>query len=127
MRKSTQFLDVEDLLITYLSSIPGLGALSVEMPNQPVTPFVLISRVAGGDDYLTDHATVDVSVFHASRTVSSDFAELVDIEMHRLRRAGRGVDAVDVVRRPGWLNWGDENLQRHLSSYIIHSSRTLST
>ena len=130
MTAPTQFIDVEDMLITYLSTIPGLGGLSVEMPNLPVTPFVLITRVSGGDDYLTDRPTVDVEVFHADRTVSSDFARLVHDKMLHLRHfvvAGRGIDDVETVSGPHWLNWGDENLQRHLASYIIHSRRTLST
>jgi hypothetical protein len=129
MVASTDYVDVEDLLIGYLSDIPGIGDIGVEMPNLPSTPFVLVTRVSGGDDYLTDHATVDIEVFHASRTTSSDFARLIHTKMLHLRRtvvSGRGVDAVDVEQGPHWLNWGDENLQRHLMSYVIHSRRHLS-
>lgn len=116
--------DVEAVLVTFLSAVPGIAAAAVKMPEKPPLPFVLITRISGGDDYVTDRAVVDVEVFTADRTTSSDMARTIHGQMLTLRHMTVGgvlVDYVDVLTGPTWMDYGDELLQRHLMSYRIES------
>lgn len=117
------FADVEQLLVTYVGLLTDLPNVSVRMPTSPPTPFVLVERVVGGDDYITDSPTVDLAVFHPDRTVASGLAQELHAHMLRLRHTVVGgvlVDGLDTVRGPAWLDYQDENLQRYLMSYVVH-------
>jgi hypothetical protein len=120
------FADVEALLVGYLTPIPGVVGVSVELPHAALSmlPFVLVTRVSGGDNYITDSATVDVECFHSSRFLASEIARTVHAAMMLLRHtavAGVLVDYVETITGPQWIDYDDENLQRYLASYLIES------
>lgn len=78
-------IDVEDLVIVYLSTqnIVADGQIAARMPAKIAPPFVLVQRVAGGDDFIVDHPTVSVHSFAADQTAASDIAR--DIH-HAMRK-----------------------------------------
>ncbi|TDH48491.1 hypothetical protein E2F47_23530 [Mycobacterium eburneum] len=79
--------DVEDFVIAYLVAQGILPAASISgrMPAQFRPPFVLVQRVAGGDDFIVDHATVSIHSFAADQTAASDLARDVHHAMRQLR------------------------------------------
>lgn len=80
-------VDVEDLVIAYLSAqnIVPAGQITGRWSfNQPV-PVVLVQRVAGGDDFIVDYATVDVNSFNTAQTPASDTARSIHHAMRQLR------------------------------------------
>jgi hypothetical protein len=82
-------LDVEDFVITYLTEqgILPAGQIAGRMPPQLNTPFVLVQRVAGGDDYIVDSATISVHSFANVQTDASTIARTVHHAMRQLHPA----------------------------------------
>lgn len=80
-------VDVEDLVIAYLSSLSLVptGQVAAALPPTPPTPFVLVRRVAGGDDYIVDYATIQIDSFDTTITAASDTAREIHHAMRQLR------------------------------------------
>jgi len=79
--------DVEDIVIAYLAGF-GLvpdGHVAARIPENMVLPWVLVTRVAGGDDWIVDYATVQVDSFHGDQTAASTLARAVHHQMRQLR------------------------------------------
>lgn len=120
------YANAEAVVVAYLLPTPGIAGVSVELPRDVLTqlPFILITRVSGGDNYVTDQATVDVDVFNTTRALTAVTARIVHARMMGLRHTsvnGVLVDNVETVTGPSWLNYQDENLQRYIMSYVIES------
>jgi hypothetical protein len=79
-------VDVEDVVIAYLSSlcIVPAGQVSARMPSTPAMPFILIQRVAGGDDFIVDSAAISVHAFNSDQTGACTVAEKVRHAMRQL-------------------------------------------
>ncbi|MDG3012376.1 hypothetical protein G4X40_19740 [Rhodococcus sp. D2-41] len=124
------FIDTEQLLVAYLQPIAP-NQVSVEMPNTPPLPFILVSRVAGGDDRETDLGIADVHVFHNSR----DQARQTARQMHNLIQQLTAktpvtildggptvhIDRIITIHGPAWVDWQDENLKRYVARYEVAS------
>lgn len=81
------FADIEAVVVAYLGSTPGVVGAAVELPPTVINqlPFVLVTRSGGSDDYITDSASADVEVFHATRAQASASARTVHGRMMQLR------------------------------------------
>lgn len=120
------YADVEALLVAYLAPTPGVRGASVDLPQDVLQrlPFIQINRVSGGDNYITDEATVDVESFASTRTAASAVARTVHAAMMKLRHTSVGgvlVDSVETITGPMWINYQDENLQRYVATYLVES------
>lgn len=120
------YANAEAVVVAHLTPTPGIAGVSVELPQPVLTqlPFVLVTRVSGGDNYVTDQATVDVDVFNTTRALASVTARIVHARMMALRHTsvnGVLIDNVETITGPSWLNYEDENLQRYLMTYVIES------
>lgn len=121
-------IDIEELLVTYLQPVSP-GNVAVEMPTTPTLPFVLIERVAGGDDKVTDRPIVDVHVFHTTRAQSSATAAQMHTLMHALNAKvpvaiSTGTKTIDrclCIHGPSYVKYEDENLRRYVGRYEIES------
>lgn len=123
-------IDVEDLVIAYLQPLVNAGqvlAVSARMPENPVMPFILVQRVAGGDDYIWDHATVSVHSFSNTQTSASDVARAA----HHMMRAldpkvtvdvdgcAAQVTHIEVSETPMWRDYDDPLIMRYVARYLI--------
>ncbi|MGH3439975.1 MAG: hypothetical protein ACRDRN_26470 [Sciscionella sp.] len=118
------YADVEALLVTYIGGITGIAGASVELPNMPSLPFALITRIGGGDDYITDSPQVDIDIFNTTRATALATARIVHAQMMELRHTavnGVLVDHVETITGPMWVNYQDETLQRYVASYRVDS------
>lgn len=127
------FIDTEELVVAYLQPL-NPGSVAVEMPPVPTLPFILVTRVAGADDRITDRGMVQIEVYHSSR----DGANSVARQMHyRIQQwtARTGVtlpstglpvyiDRIETVQGPHWEPYEDENLKRYLARYEVISRIT---
>lgn len=127
-------VDVEDLVIAYLTSVNLVpdGQVAAALPPIPPTPFVLVRRVAGGDDYIVDHATIQIDSFGTTLTAASDTAREVNHAMRKLRPqvnvtlpGGYIVHVYHLVveQTPLFLEWepsgGGAVLSRYVARYRI--------
>lgn len=80
-------VDVEDLVIAYLTAqdIVSTGQVAAALPPIPPTPFALVRRVAGGDDFIVDYATIQIDTFDTTMTAASDAAREIHHAMRQLR------------------------------------------
>jgi hypothetical protein len=128
-------VDIEDVVIAYLvaQGIAPATQVSARMAESPTFPFILVQRVAGGDDYLVDHSTVQVDSFHQTQTLASDTARAVHHVMRQLR-AKTPVTMPDssvvipygvttTERTPIYMEWepegGGATLDRYVARYLI--------
>lgn len=131
----TPEVDVEDFVIAYLVSLNLVPAaqISGRMPETPKLPFVLVQRVAGGDDWLVDHPTVSIHSFHTTQTAASDTARSIHHAMRQLR-AKTPVTMPDssivtpygpvrTEQTPIFVEWepsgGGATLDRYVARYLI--------
>lgn len=129
------FIDTEELVVAYLQPL-NPGYVAVEMPSEPVMPFVLITRIAGGDDRITDRGMVQVEVFHTSRDLANQLARQMHYRIQQwtpkvgvtLPSTGLPVfiDRIETVQGPHYSDYGDENLKRYLARYEVVSRITSS-
>lgn len=79
-------LDAEDFVITYLTGlgIVPSGQVAARMLPTPTFPFVLVRRVAGGDDWIVDKATIQVDSFDVDQTSASTVARSIHHAMRQL-------------------------------------------
>ncbi|MGW5519276.1 hypothetical protein [Nocardia africana] len=130
------FIDTEELVVAYLQPV-NPGFVAVEMPADPPTPFILVTRVAGGDDRITDRGMVQIECFHSSRDAANSLARQMHYSIQQwtakvgvtLPSTGRAVyiDRIETVQGPHWEPYEDENLKRYLARYEVISRITSST
>jgi hypothetical protein len=123
-------VDVEDLVMAYLAPLIDAGvmaACAARMPQDPPLPFVLVQRVAGGDDYLWDHATVSVHSVAEHQTTASDVARRVHHRMRHLHPQEpadvngqvAAITWISVQQTPMWVDFQDPVLRRYVARYEI--------
>lgn len=127
--------DVEDLVIAYLSPflIVPQGQIAGRIPVNPPTPFVLVQRVSGGDDWIVDYPTVSVHSFDVDQTSASDIAWAIHQKMRQLRAKTpitmpdnsvvTPYGATTVEQTPIYVEWepsgGGATLDRYVARYNI--------
>ncbi|MER7696165.1 hypothetical protein [Streptomyces sp. NPDC096095] len=122
--------DVELLVMTGLRPLlPGVRVVD-ELPDRLETrvPLVSVLVVGGGDDEITDTATVDVAAFAATRAAAWALAEQTRRAMHALaatHNAGQKVviDDVSTQERPAVVPYGNPAVRRAVATYAV-STRT---
>lgn len=129
------FIDTEELVVAYLQSL-NLGSVAVEMPSDPVMPFLLVTRIAGGDDRITDRGMVQIECFHSSRDGANALARQMHYRIQQwtakvgvtLPSTGLPVyvDRIETVQGPHYSDYGDENLKRYVARYEVVSRITSS-
>lgn len=122
--------DVEELLVQYLVA-KGLGPatnVSTVMPTTPPLPFYLVNRLDGGDDMVTDYATVSIHAFNSTRTGASDAARTMNQIMKGLTAqvpvqmsdgSFVSIDYLDVIETPAWRFYEDTQIWRYCGRYHI--------
>jgi hypothetical protein len=69
----------EEFVVAYLSQ--WFSNVRTEMPNDPPFPFHLVNRISGGDDMVSDYATVSIHSFDRTRIGAADAADAVHAKM----------------------------------------------
>lgn len=113
----------EELIISYLRQ--WFTNVRTEMPNDPPFPFYLINRVSGGDDLISDYPTVSIHSFHTNRLAAADAADAMHAKLKALnakttvevRGVNVGVEYVEVVETPMWIDYNDPNIKRYCGRY----------
>jgi hypothetical protein len=90
-------------------------------------PLVWVRVVpGGGDDRVTDSATLDIQCFAADRAAMWQLAErtraaLLDAEGQYVPETSTVIDTVDTEQRPGEVPYGNPALRRAVATYVLTS------
>lgn len=105
--------------------LPGVRVAD-ELPDQLETrlPLVWVQVAGGGDDRITDTATVDVQAFAATRAEAVALAEKARGAMHALAAThvpGQHavIDDVTTTERPVVVPYGNPALRRSVATYAV--------
>jgi hypothetical protein len=126
-------LDAEDFVIAYLTSVNAVavGSISTRMPAKVSLPFVLVQRVAGGDDLIIDSATISVHSFGADIDSASDMARTVHHAMRQLHSKTAvtvdgsvwSINRCQIAQTPIYLDYqeggGGAVSDRYVARYIL--------
>ena len=126
-------LDAEDFVIAYLTGL-GLAPaaqIAARMPAQLTLPFILVQRVAWGDDWIIDHATVQVDSFASSLTAASTLGRQVHHAMRQLHSktavsvdgASWSVNRCTIEQTPIYVSYepggGGAVQDRYVARYVL--------
>ena len=123
-------LDAEDFVIAYLTNqgIVAAGQVAARMPPVIVPPFVLVQRIAGGDDWIVDHATVQIDSFNMDQTSASDVSRAIHHAMRQLHAktvvnvggANWNIYRCATEQSPIFVEWAPSAiLSRYVARYVI--------
>ncbi|MFB7007892.1 MULTISPECIES: hypothetical protein [unclassified Streptomyces] len=118
--------DIELAVMTGLRPhLPGVRVAD-ELPDriEQFLPLVQVRVVGGGDDDVTDAATVDVQCFAGTRGGMWALAEQARAAMHALTAThvpGQAavIDAVTTAQRPNEVPYGNPALRRAVATYTV--------
>jgi hypothetical protein len=116
--------DAEDIGLALFASA---GSTVLATPVLIVPPLIVVRRVGGGDDGLTDRPRLQVQTFGASRATARDLAE----ECRQLVTAaaatavaGALIDRTGTESSPVYLDYGDPAVHRYLAIYRLEYRRS---
>ncbi|MFD7319228.1 hypothetical protein [Streptomyces sp. NPDC059883] len=120
--------DIELTVMLWLrSQLPGVRVTD-ELPDKVETrlPLIWVRVVGGGDDRISDTATVDVQAFAADRAAMWQLAERARAAMlaagaQWVPGARVVIDTVDTIERPNEVPYGNPALRRAVASYALTS------
>ncbi|MFG3140760.1 hypothetical protein ACGFZA_31715 [Streptomyces sp. NPDC048211] len=105
--------------------LPGVRVTD-ELPDklEAHVPLVWVQVAGGGDDQVTDTATVDVQAFGATRAATWDLAEQTRKAMHALAAThvpGQAavIDDVTTAERPVLIPYGNPAVRRAVATYAV--------
>jgi hypothetical protein len=123
------FANVPQVLIAWLASIPGLGDVGIEMPNNPTLPYILITQIACPDNYLWASAEIDLDLYASAPGAAIDFGRVIHARMLSLRNKTVTVAGIQVpighVKTDSafsWRTYEDPLLHRQMATYTVRSS-----
>lgn len=122
-------IDVEDFVTAWLMewNIVPAAQISARLPAQLPLPYILVQRIAGGDDYITDSATIQVDSFAITQTAASDIAREVNHAMHCLspktivvvNGVQTSMNHIEFEQTPIFLDFEDPVVFRYVARYVI--------
>lgn len=120
------FPDVEDVLLTWAKETfevlgdPEDGPVDLHVGSQTPPrlaerlPFLMVARIGGGDNFVTDFATVSIDVFGAKRSDAYDLIEAVRERLLRtpVRASGAVLDNCRTRSGPQRAPWSGDDVVR---------------
>lgn len=131
--------DIEDFIVAYLTngSMTPIAISPLGLPAASITariaadpmplPSALVTRVAGGNDYVWDYPTVDIDWFAASQTAAQDLGweghnmmrQLNPKTVVNVNGVDRVVSHIEYPQAPYWSDYQDPIVMRYKSQYIL--------
>jgi hypothetical protein len=124
------FPDAEGAVIGLLAGLVADGSIGSETPEdlESAAPFIRVTRTGGGDDMVTDTATVSVDVFAASgddaRSVAEQARATLTLPVSMGGVPKGSIDRAVTVTGPASLPPTDsDNLRLVVASYRVSMRR----
>lgn len=139
-----RFIDIEDALVAWIVQCNIVAPESCrggEEPANAAYPYVMVTRVSGTSDGVTDCPMVDVDIFHPDYTIASTIAGRIDRAIRSLKPRGLSqkptvlvpvefddgtvstvpftVDRIPFAETPVYRDYQDTELKRLVGRYEI--------
>lgn len=117
--------DIEDDLIDHLGGLADSAGGSTPADLMTGT-FLRVERIGGGNDSVTDTATVDVEAFAPTRDQAMAIARAAQqrLESAPFLIGATVVDLVETVVAPSRRPWPNLSVARMGGTYSVHARRT---
>jgi hypothetical protein len=119
----TAFPDAEDVGLALFES---LADTVLQTPADLVPPLIVVRRVGGVDDRITDYARVQVHTFGATHAVARNLAEgcrQAALAAPATEVAGAHIDRVVTESAPAYADYGVPTLHRYVATYRFEYRR----
>lgn len=119
----SSFVDIEDVALALLASA---GTVVLATPTTITPPLIVVRRVGGFDNRITDVARLRVQTFGATHTAAYALAETcrqLILASPATRVAGVNIDRAVVEGAPAYVDYGQPPLQRYIATYRIEVRR----
>lgn len=123
MELLTSFADVEDVVMALLASA---GPTVLATPTTITAPLIVVRRVGGFDNGITDVARIRVQTFGGSHATASALAETcrqLILASPATRVGGVSIDLAVAENAPVYVDYGQPPLQRYIATYRLEMRR----
>ena len=113
------FADIEDFVLELLGPA---GPTVLATPEVITPPLIVIRRIGGDDDAITDLPRIQVDTFGATRRQAADLAEACRQRILAAPATGFGHASIDqswTESAPVFVAYGDRNSQRYVATYRL--------
>lgn len=117
------FPDAEDLMLDLLDP---LGTVVLATPVSLVPPLIVVRRVGGFSDRITDFAVIQVETYGSTHEQAAGLAEScrqVIIASPATVAGGTSVDSARTVGAPTFVDYGQPLVHRYIATYNIEFRR----
>jgi hypothetical protein len=117
------FTDIEDVVLVLLEPA---GPTVLVTPATVTAPLIVVRRVGGFDDGITDVARLRVQTFGATHATASALAETcrqLILASPASRVVGLNIDRAVVESAPVYVDYGQPPLQRYVGMYRLEVRR----
>jgi hypothetical protein len=118
------FADAEDIGLELLA---GLAPTFLATPATLVPPLIVVRRVGGFDNKITDIARLQVHAFGGNHVQARDLAEAcrqVIMASPATRVAGVNIDQARTETAPVYVDYGQPAVHRYVATYRLECRRT---
>lgn len=119
MEQLSAFPDIEDLAMELLEPA---GTTVLATPEVITPPLIVIRRIGGFDDLITDIPRIQVDTFGANRRQAADLAEQCRQLILASPATGVGHASIDQAwteSAPVFVAYDDRNTQRYVATYSL--------
>jgi hypothetical protein len=123
MELLSAFPDIEDYALALLAPV---GTTVLATPATITPPLVVIRRIGGSDDLITDTPRIQVDCFGGTRRQTADMAERCRQLILAAPATGIGtarIDQAQTVSAPTFLAYDDQHTQRTTATYHLSLRR----
>jgi hypothetical protein len=118
------FPDIEDFTLQLLEPV---GPTVLATPEVIAPPLVVVRRIGGADDMITDLPRIQVDCFGATRRQAADMSEQCRQLILAAPATGFGHASIDqswTESAPTFAPYGDPKSQRYVATYRLALRRT---
>jgi hypothetical protein len=118
------FPDAEDIGLDLLA---GLGTTVLVTPATLTFPLIVVRRVGGYDNYITDRCRLQVQTFGANHVQARDLAEACRQKVLAAPGAGLvagvSIDRAVTESAPTFVDYGQPSVHRYVATYRLEFRR----
>jgi hypothetical protein len=103
--------------------------VAIEVPdNWTIMPFILVTKIDGPDDMVTEFDCIQLDIFHSTRTLAARYSRVVHAHMKRWTakvpvlmsdETYHSIDGLYVTESPHYEDFASKEVRRYVARYHI--------